>query len=516
MTGPSLRGGRRTGTLDRVSTATSVTVSTTGGAVRAVRAGGVFAFLGIPYAAAPVGERRFRAPEPAPRWSGVRDTVTHGPTAPMAGYPPPFDTLLPNPVIPGDEYLNLSVWTPDPQARGLPVLVWIHGGSFINGSNAVSLTDGSAFAQNGVVTVALNYRLGVEGFLLLPDAPPNLGLLDQVAALEWVRDNVAGFGGNPDEVTVAGESAGAISIGALLAMPRAAGLFRRAVLQSGSAHHTLTAATAGRVAEYLAAELGVPATAAALRGVSTERVIRAQTVLTAELQAAPDPARWGEIVANFLMFGPVVDGEILPGPPWLRIAAGAGAGVDVLVGTNRHEHRFFVVPTGMADFVDGRAVAAVATAYGLPDGALDRYRRHTPDASQGDLLAEVVSDWYFRIPALRLAESNPARSHVYEFVWKSPAYGGRLGACHYLEVPFVFESVHDPGARALVGTDPPTDLAAAMSRAWTAFVATGDPGWPAYTSGRRAVARFGSGARPGREVIDDPRGDLRELWDGIR
>ena len=179
----------------------------------------------------------------------MRDAVAHGPTAPMPGYPPPFDALLPNPTIPGDEYLNLSVWTPDPDARGLPVLVWIHGGAFVNGSSAVPLTDGSAFARDGVVTVALNYRLGVEGFALLPDAPPNLGLLDQVAALEWVRDNVAAFGGDPDEVTVAGESAGAMSIGALLAMPRAAGLFRRAVLQSGAAHHTLTAATAGRVAE---------------------------------------------------------------------------------------------------------------------------------------------------------------------------------------------------------------------------------------------------------------------------
>ena len=358
-----------------MSTATSVTVSTTGGAVRGVRAGDVVAFLGIPYAAAPVGERRFRAPEPAPRWSGVRDAVAHGPTAPMPGYPPPFDALLPNPTIPGDEYLNLSVWTPDPDARGLPVLVWIHGGAFVNGSSAVPLTDGSAFARDGVVTVALNYRLGAEGFALLPDAPPNLGLLDQVAALEWVRDNVAAFGGDPDEVTVAGESAGAMSIGALLAMPRAAGLFRRAVLQSGAAHHTLTTATAGRVADYLAAELGVPATAAALRGVPIEQVIRAQKVLTRQLQAAPDPARWGEIVANLMMFEPVVDGEILPGPPWQRIAAGSAAGVDVLVGANRHEHRFFLVPTGVVDQVDAQAVAAVATAYGLPDGALDRYRR---------------------------------------------------------------------------------------------------------------------------------------------
>ena len=163
-----------------MSTAISVTAATTSGAVQGLRTGDVVAFLGIPYAAAPVGDRRFRAPEPAPGWNGIREAVAHGPTAPMPGYPPPFAGLLPNPAIPGDEYLNLSVWTPDPDVRGLPVFVWIHGGAFVNGSSAVPVTDGSAFARDGVVTVAINYRLGVEGFALLPDAPPNLGLLDQV------------------------------------------------------------------------------------------------------------------------------------------------------------------------------------------------------------------------------------------------------------------------------------------------------------------------------------------------
>jgi len=499
-----------------VSTATSIIADTTAGAVQGVRTGGVVAFLGVPYAAAPVGERRFRAPEPVAPWAGVRDAVTHGPTAPMPGYPPPFDALLPNPVVAGDEYLNLSVWTPDPGAQGLPVLVWIHGGAFVNGSSAGSLWDGSAFARAGVVTVGINYRLGAEGFALLPDAPPNLGLLDQVAALKWVRDNITAFGGDPDAVTVAGESAGAMSVGALLAMPRAEGLFRRAILQSGAAHHTLTTATAERVAGYLAAELGVPPTAEALRTVPTGRVIEAQKALTVQLQNAPDPGRWGEIVANIMMFEPVVDGEVLPAPPWQRIAGGSAAEVDVLVGANRHEYRFLLVPTGVADRVEAQALAGTAAAYRLPDGALDRYQSHTPDASPGELLAEVMSDWFFRMPALRLAESHPARSYVYEFGWESPAYDGRLGACHGLELPFVFDRLDDPGARAFVGTDPPHELAAAIGRAWAAFVATGDPGWPAYTPDRRAVARFGSGTDPAVEVVDDPRGDLRALWDGIR
>jgi para-nitrobenzyl esterase len=500
------------GTLGAVDTA-PVIVTTSSGALRGTRADGVVAYRGIPYAATPVGERRFGAPAPVSPWTGVRDATISGATAPMPGYPPPFDRLLSNPVIPGDDYLNLTVWTPDPGARGLPVLVWIHGGAFVNGSNAVPTWDGFAFARSGVVTIAINYRLGAEGFALLPDAPANRGLLDQIAALQWVRDHVAVFGGDPAAVTVAGESAGAMSIGALLAMPRAAGLFRRAVLGSGAAQHVLSASTAGRVAGYLAAELGVTATAAALADVPAARVIDAQKALTAQLQGAPDPARWGEVVANLMPFEPVVDGDVLPGPPLERIAAGSAAGVEVLAGANRHEYRLFLMPTGVADRVTEETLAAVAAAYRLPDGALDRYRAASPGASPGELMAEVATDWFYRIPAVRLAEAHPA-SHVYEFAWESPVDG--LGACHALEVPFVFRTLNDPGSEALTGPAPPHELADAIHRAWVAFATTGDPGWPAYTPQRRAVCRFGADADARVEVLDDPRGALRELWDGIR
>ena len=374
------------------STSGPVTVTTVSGAVRGTRDHGVAAFRGVPYA--------------------------------------------------------LTVWTRNVDARGLPVLVWIHGGAFVNGSNAVPTWDGSAFARSGVVTVAVNYRLGAEGFALLPDAPANRGLLDQIAALEWVRHHVAAFGGDPASVTVAGESAGAMSIGALLAMPGAAGLFRRAVLQSGAAHHVLSAATAARVAGYLAAELDVPATAAAMSDVPAPRVVDAQKALAAQLQAAPDPARWGEVVANLMRFEPVVDGDVLPGPPLERIAAGSAAGMDVLVGANRHEYRLFLVPTGLVDRITEPTLAALAAGYRLPDGALDRYRAASPGASPGELMAEVATDWFYRVPALRLAEAHP-RSHVYEFAWESPV--GGLGACHALEVPFVFRTLDDPGSAALAG-----------------------------------------------------------------
>ena len=222
---------------------------------------------------------------------------------------------------PSEDCLNLNVWTPDPGAATLPVMVWIQGGMFELSSTAAY--DGSRFARDGVVCVVINWRPGAEGFLYLGDGIANLGLLDQVAALQWVQENIAAFGGDPGNVTVFGESAGAMSIGMLLAMPRAEGLFRRAILQSGAAHQVTPAADALRIAGYLAGKLGVPATREAIAGVGVQRLLAAQTELKGELLADPDPERWGQaVVASAMPWQPVVDGDILPGPPIERIAAG--------------------------------------------------------------------------------------------------------------------------------------------------------------------------------------------------
>src|SRR5580700_4058395 len=229
------------------------------GAVRGTVSAGVLAFLGIPYAAPPFGANRMLPPQPVPAWDGERDATAFGPTAPKGDYPPAYVPLFPEVVIPGEDCLNLNVWTPDPGTSGLPVLVWIHGGSFMNGSGSLGEYDGSAFARDGVVCVTINYRLAADGFLFLDDGIVNLGLLDQLAALRWVQDNISLFGGDPARVTVAGESAGAMSVTTLLSMPLAVGLFAQAIAESGAGAHTLTVSQGQLVGQYLAAALGVPA-----------------------------------------------------------------------------------------------------------------------------------------------------------------------------------------------------------------------------------------------------------------
>jgi para-nitrobenzyl esterase len=495
-------------------------IQTESGAIRgALSSDSIWSFKGIPYAAAPFGPNRFLAPQPVQPWTGVRDAFAYGPTSPQTPYPPPADRMLSNPIIPGEECLNLNVWTPEPGATSLPVMVWIHGGAFTRGSNAVPTYDGSAFARDGVVCVGINYRLGVDGFLFLGDGVSNLGMLDQIAALRWVQENIAAFGGDPGNVTVFGESAGAFSIGALIAMPRAAGLFRRAIAESGAGHHVLTAATARRVGEYLAEKLGVAPTREAIGAVPMDRLMRAQVELGADALANPDPHKWGEIVGNLMLFEPVIDGELLTEMPIRRMFAGSGANVDILVGTNAEEHRFFLVPSGVIDMINDATLNRVVTAYGLPvEQTLATYRQDRSGASDGDLMAAVITDWFYRIPAIRMAESHitsagAGSTYVYEFGWRSPLFDGRLGACHAVELPFVFDRLVDSSSEGLVGSGAPQSVADTVHSAWVSFARRGDPGWAHYDLNRRATMRFIEGASA---VADDPHGAERELWEGHR
>lgn len=484
----------------------------------------------------PFGANRLRPPQPAEAWSGERDATEPGPEPPQVAPPatggssagPEEDWNEIDEVFAkveradrSDECLNLNIWTPDPAAAGLPVMIWIQGGMFELSSTAAY--DGSRFARDGVVLVVINWRPGAEGFLYLGDGVANLGLLDQVAALEWVRANISSFGGDPDNVTVFGESAGAMSIGVLLAMPRAQGLFRRAILQSGAAHHAISAHDARRIARYLAEKLGVPATSEAIAAVGVERLLTAQAELKADLMTDPDPDRWGDaVVASLMPWQPVVDEEIVPGPPIERIAAGSAGGVEIIVGTNTEDWRLWIMVSGVFPQITDEILTGPVkdygyeslSAYGLTAGtALDAYRARYPQSAPGDLLAAVQTDWWVRMPAIRLADAHAdaaAATYMYEFAWPAPG----LGAVHALEIPFVFDTASSdmPLFGPMLGESPPQELAQTMHAAWVAFATHGDPGWPRYDRAGRATMRFDTTSR----VVEDPRSWERDIWDGVR
>ncbi|MFE5773563.1 carboxylesterase/lipase family protein [Streptomyces sp. NPDC056485] len=431
--------------------------------------GGTASFRGVPYAAPPVGALRFAAPVPPAAWEGVRDAGAFGPTAPKVPYPPKFAALLPDPDVPGDDCLNLNVWTPDPAPGArLPVMVWLHGGALTRGSSAVPVYDGSAFARDGVVLVSVNYRLGVLGYGLFPDAPANRGLLDQIAALDWVRENIAAFGGDPARVTVFGESAGAISVGALLGAPRAAGLFARAALQSG-APEVLAREKVRAMVRRMASLLKVPATARAFGAVPLPDLLAAQAaVLRRSGPLTGGPA-----------FGLVTDPDTLPGDP---LEAAAATDVPLLLGWTTEEYRLWLAPTGALPVMDrlGPLTVALARARSGKDRAAVRaLRAALPEAGPAELAGQLLTDRLLRDPLRSLAGARrPAPSFLYEFGWPSGVPG--LGACHALELGFVFDTLDVPESSWLAGPGAPQELADRMHAAWVRFAVTGDPGWTAW------------------------------------
>lgn len=509
-------------------------VTTATGPVRGRTAEGCSQFLGIPYALPPVGALRFAAPRPVPRWDAVLDAEVFGPP------PPRFSTLGPAPVSPhrdGEDWLTLNIWTPelpeaepagtstanaspanaptaatstsaavDPAAVGLPVLVWIHGGAYVDGTSAHPAYDGSRLARTGAVVVTLNYRLGIEGFAHLPGAPANRGLLDQVAALEWVRENIAAFGGDPARVTVFGESAGAGSIHMLLTMPAARGLFARAVLQSPPAM-VLDAGLAAEVTAEFAQLAGVEPTAAGFAGLSPaectdlmSRFVRGQT---------RHAARWGLAVTFAPPLCPVVDGEVIPQDPWEALRAGAAPGVDVLIGQTTEEFRFFLA--GSAPASQARAAQRVALVG--PAGRGEEYTALLREAGSGagagtgaregagagdganpspDALFEAVqTDRMFTVPTLDAAQAHTdsgGRTFVYVFAARPD---GGIGAAHASELAPLFGTFD--GSFAAVTHPRPHEgdrrLGEEMRQAWVRFAASGDPGWPAW-DGSHAVRVF--------------------------
>ncbi|PNP85299.1 hypothetical protein FNYG_01358 [Fusarium nygamai] len=490
-------------------------VRTESGDIRGRTSDNLHVFKGVPFAAPPFGPNYLRPPQPPEHWSGVRDTLSFGPKCPQVPYPPGIAEGLAELVGSGEDCLRLNVWTPSLDTSGLPVMVWIPGGMFeFHATGAVAYYDGSRFARDGVVCVTINYRVGAQGFLYLDDGTPNLGLLDQIAALEWVQKNITVFGGDLSRVTIFGESAGAMSVATLLAVPKAKGLFHRAIMQSGSNPKLNSTATAKRIGQRLAEILGIEATWEAIKATPSDQILHAQAQLRDELTTRPDPAFWGEVALSFIPWAPTIDGNIIPVHPIDAIRAGASTDIDLLIGSNTEETRLFLVPDGSIDRITEEMLSTIAGVYGLAPEGLDVYRELHPEASPGELFSAIQTDWFWRIPAIRFADAhaNAARAstYMYEFAWQSPQMGGRLGASHSLEIPFVFDTL-GLGTEPLLGPAPVQELADAMHRAWVAFATTGDPGWPRYDASQRPTMHFDEVSR----AVDNPFDKRIKLWDSV-
>ena len=490
--------------------------STRNGKIQGLDKDGVLQFRGIRYATA----ARFRPPQPVEPWDGVYDATRFGPPAPQN--PSALETMLSAPPVDGSEdCLFLNVYTPALDDRARPVMVWIHGGAFTAGQGSTPWYSGARLASQGdVVVVTINYRLGSLGFLYLDDVlgtgfegSGNNGLRDQIAAIEWVRDNIASFGGDPQRITIFGESAGGMSVATLLGVPRVPDLLRAAIPQSGAADHAASTEQAREVASAFLAELSLrEASADALVELPTSQLLAAQQSAAERLAAA---------AGRGLPFCPVVDGQVLPRPPIDAIRDGAAAGVKLLVGTTAEEWNLFhLMERASGPMSDEHLVRRLRRVVGdRASDVIDVYRGEHPGASNDEIWCAIATDWVFRVPATRLAEAQAPHqpgTYSYRFAYRSTAFGGALGACHAIDIPFVFDNVDQRGVDMFIGdVDESTrSLAQATSRAWTAMAHhglpdhDGIPEWPAYRDGQRKVMELG----PSIAVLDDPASASRQLW----
>jgi len=480
---------------------TTAIVETTSGKIEGVFRKGLYKFCGIPYAASPVGERRWLPPVPPKPWAGVKPVKVFAPTAPQV--PMEIEFLVqPEKQPQSEDCLYLNIWTPGLDGAKRPVMVWIHGGGFTSGSGSGVVYNGRALSVRGdVVVVTINYRLGALGFLNLNEvtkgkipATGNEGLLDQVFALEWVRDNISRFGGDPDNVTIFGESAGAMSVGVLLAMPGAHGLFHRAILQSGAAHHVSSLERAKKVAAIFLDILDVkPTYFNKLRSFTEQQILDTQVELTAR---ARDP----KSAIGDLPLRPVVDGTVIPELPISAVAGGSVDNVPVLIGTNLDEWKLFAILDKDLPNLNEAGLLRRCQRI-IPDGnvtgLIEAYRQARSQRSlpitPADLFTAIASDMTFRMPAIWLAEAHYRRqqpTYMYLFDWVSPLMKGVLGSCHALELGFVFGTLDNN----FFGSG---EEARALSRkiqdAWTSFARHGDPScesigkWKRYDERRETM-----------------------------
>ncbi len=464
----------------------SETITIECGDIRGSNDGPVRRYLGIPYAAPPV---RFEVPQRPSVWTGVHSMDNPGPSAPHRIKA--FPAIDPSPLVGhgsdgGDgDYLRLNVWAPR-GARAAPVMVFIHGGGFVVGSKDAAVHDGTAFAASGVVCVAINYRLGIDGFLPVPGAPTNLGLRDMLFALGWVQRNIAAFGGDPANVTVFGESAGAMAIAGLVTSPLAEGLFARAIIQSGHGAMVREIDVAQRLVRKLAKLLRIAPDASGFRSVSHAAAMDAIDKLAKPWAIDLRDKEGREPVYGISRFIPVYGDDVLPEKPIDALRKGAGRDVEVVIGTNAEEMNLYFVPTGVRQKIGGLLARwLLGRSHPQAKAALLAYGYKQNGVRPGEAMTRAMNDLVFRWPARQYAAAHQGRTWLYEFDWRSPACDGELGACHGIEMPFVFKTLPTvTGRRGLAGMDPPQALAEHVHDLWAGFARSGAMPWPEFDADR--------------------------------
>ncbi|HEU0219145.1 MAG TPA: carboxylesterase/lipase family protein [Stellaceae bacterium] len=509
---------------DVLSATQSPVVEIATGKIRGSVVGGIHAFKGIPYGASTAGANRFRPPQPVATWSGVRDALGYHAKAPQSPAQVKRRAEMDNILGPVDgspeseDCLTLNIWTPGLGAAKRPVMVWLHGGAFAYGSGNRAVTDGANLARRGdVVVVSVNHRLNICGYLHLEDiagarftGSGNAGSLDMVAALEWVRDNIAAFGGDAGNVTIFGESGGGGKVSALLVMPAARGLFHRAVIQSGAAVRFTTRERANALTNAVVKQIG---------GVDKLQDVPLSALLGAIIPAskAAGPRAWP--LLDRYDFGPVVDGVVVTQHPAEPSTSPLGDAIPLMIGGTAREASLFldddpVWHRALGEDQLRERIAAVAGSEA--DAALKLYRALLPGASAGDRLIAALTGSNFSVRTWLYAERRAAQGgapvYHYSLDWPSPFAGGRMGAHHAMDLPFVFDTTDVP--LSTKGADGAPELAAATSATWAAFARTGKPdnpaipAWPAYDTGNRATMVFDTRCR----VVNDPLREARLLW----
>lgn len=500
--------------------AEGIVVTTEAGKVRGRIVNGISVFKSIPYAAPPVGNQRFAAPVKHQPWNNIRDALVKGPTAPFPL--PKKGDIDDKPTfadgwVKGNDFLTNNIWAPDVNGK-LPVMVFIHGGAFVIGTSDVPLFDGTSFAKKGVVMVSMNYRMGIEGFLKIKGVPTNIGIRDQIASLHWVKDNIAAFGGDPDNVTVFGESAGAISIGVLLASPAAQGLFKRAIMQSGSGQAVLSGEQADRIANQYAKTLKIENTRESYLTFSSEELLAAQPkvnpkMVKLETESHADPT------GGVTLFFPVIDGDIIPDVPLKVLKNNQEKEHDLLIGYNTDEMNYFLIPTGLLKKIRFNFVLnlAVRKVYPAPSVLIAVYKKAYPKKNLGELFSAILTSYQAQVPSVRFANAhskNTGKTFMYEFAWPSSVKNGIYGAYHGVELPFVFNTINlVKGEEGMLGPQGgPAYLADKIQDAWVHFAKNGNPGWDAYNTRDRKTMLINNKWT----LQTAPHAKVRAAWEGVR